>query len=205
MPTPLRDYVQHVMLEKSRGARLYRAVQAAWEEANEAYPERSRWQRKSTFRGIMWETATRKIGEISFDDSDFRVIRHRDTASFIVEDSVLLRFKHGDIELTTRNYPTTEASDFHRHDVDLYGFVGLQRVELVYVLNEFETALVWVGIAAHSEGKFLWKLELSAEGVVEVPAFLDIGSEELDTARLARLKSDQAGTRPDKKTDSGKS
>lgn len=205
MPTPLHDYVQHVMLERGRGIHLYQAVKSAWDEATESYPERSRWQRKSTFRGIVWETAVRKIGELSFEDPDFKVVYHRDTASFIVEDAVLIRFKHGDLELSTSNFPTAEAKDFDNHAVDLYGFKGLQRVELVYVLNEFETELVWVGIAAHSSGKFLWKLELSAEGIVPAPATLDVDVPEGDTAKLARLKREDAKDRQEKRKDNGKS
>ena len=40
----------------------------------------------------------------------------------------------------TRNYPTRLANLFHTHSGDLFGFEGHHRVEIVHVLNRFQTA-----------------------------------------------------------------
>ncbi|MDE3809986.1 hypothetical protein I7I49_06790 [Sinorhizobium meliloti] len=187
MPLPLKDYVRQVLLENGRAGKIHNAVRAAWSKAISTYPERAGWQRKSTFRGIVWEAAVRELEAASLGDAGFRTVFHRDTASFILDDAVLFRFKHADVSLATANYPTPEASAFDDHEADLYGFRGLQRVELCYVLDEFEMSIVWIGIAARQQGEHLWSIELNNAGVVTPEAALPF-EEEVDVAKLARLK-----------------
>jgi hypothetical protein len=93
-----------------------------------------------------------------------RVVNHYDTTSIIFDDTVLLRCKKASIELYTANYPTPLAESFHRHNSDLFGYHGLQRVELAHVFNRFETDLEWVGIVAREKRKILWNFELGAPG-----------------------------------------
>jgi hypothetical protein len=70
----------------------------------------------------------------------------------------------------------------------LFGYAGLQRVRLCYVLDEFETSVIWVGIAAHNKGSFLWKIELGDSGAVAAPERLPLGDDDNDTGKLVRLK-----------------
>jgi hypothetical protein len=206
MPLPLKEFVQQVVLENSRASKIYHAVHRAWNATVEEYPERALWRRKSTFRGLVWEAVVQELAVIAAEDPDIQFIEHRDTASFVMEDSVLFRFKHADVALATANYPTAEASSFDDHDKDLYGFIGLQRVELCYVLNEFETAIVWVGIAARVNGNHLWKLELGHSGIMAAPAELPIFDQnaESDPAKLAKIKKPaQDEGKKEKKDNSG--
>ncbi|MFG1416998.1 hypothetical protein V5F38_04170 [Xanthobacter sp. V0B-10] len=203
MPLPRRDFVEQVLLEKGRAARIHEAVRSAWVGANDAYPQRARWRRKSTFRGLVWEDAVRELSLLSVDDPDFKYVEHRDTASFIINDAVLFRFKHADVSLTTANFPTPEAEQFDDHDIDLYGYAGLQRVELCYVLNEFETDVIWVGVAARHKGVHLWKIELNDAGVVVPSAELPLIEPEADPAKLAKIKAPGQQTVEKKTKDSG--
>ncbi|MEW9534894.1 hypothetical protein MRBLRC7O_000091 [Agrobacterium radiobacter] len=205
MALPLRDFVQQVLLENGRASKIYDAVDAGWSKAKEKYPERARWLRKSTFRGLVWEAVVNELHQCTFDDAGFDLVSHRDTASFVLEDSVLFRFKHADVSLTTSTYPTIEARSFDDHAVDLYGYTGLQRVELCYVLNEFETDIVWTGISARSQGEWLWKIELSSSGIVQdVQDMLPLDNEELNIEKLANLKSMRTDTASeDKKKNDG--
>lgn len=189
MPLPLRDFVHQVLIENGRDALIFQAIKRSWEGTSEKYPERGRWRRKSTFRGLVWEEIVSDLAAIEATDKDFRLVSHRDTVSFIVEDAVLFRVKHADVTLATTNYPTPEAVSFDNHEVDLYGYIGLQRVELCYVLNEFETSIIWVGIAARSNGVHLWKIELSDSGVLAPVETLPLEPEtESDPAQLAKLR-----------------
>ncbi|WP_313606330.1 hypothetical protein [Rhizobium sp.] len=187
MALPLRDYVQQVLIERDRASQIHAAVHNAWQQTKDKYPERGRWVRKSTFRGLMWEAAVRELEKIGHDDPDFSSVFHCDTASFVIEQAVLFRFKHADAALTTANYPTAEAVAFDDHEVDLWGFKGLQRVELCYVLDEFETSVIWVGVAARLHGKFLWKIELDAAGIA-TPLEGELFREDVDASKLARIK-----------------
>ena len=203
MPLPLRDFVQQVLLEKDRAALIHRAVHRAWDRAIEQYPERALWRRKSTFRGLVWEEAVRELSALTANDTDIKFVEHRDTASFILEDSVLFRFKHADVSLSTANYPTPEASSFDRHELDLYGYGGLQRVELCYVLNEFETAIIWLGVSARLDGTHLWKIELNNAGVMMPVAELPLPEPEADPAKLAKIKRPEPQQEEKKKKDNG--
>jgi hypothetical protein len=51
---------------------------------------------------------------------------------------------------------------FHEHQADLFGFTGLQRIEAVYIPNQFDTGVIWTGIVARSGHAELWNLELTA-------------------------------------------
>ena len=108
------------------------------------------------------------------------------------------------MSLATANYPTQEASAFDNHEVDLYGFAGLQRVELCYVLNEFETAIVWVGISARNNGAHLWKIELSETGILAPATQLPLFDDVVDVSRLAKLKDDNKDDRKSDKKNEGK-
>ena len=202
MPLPIRNVVNEVFAKNDRAAKIYNAVRRAWDSAVERYPERGRWIRKATFRGIVWEDVVRELNSFAASDPDVAPLFHRDTASFILDKAVLFRFKHANVSLATANFPTPEAVAYDDHDVDLYGHEGLQRVELCYVLNEFETEVIWVGISARSNGEFLWKIELTSDGVAipMEPDFFD--DDEFDPLRIASFKqpkSDEAEQNKDKK------
>ncbi|MBV1701064.1 MAG: hypothetical protein KGQ46_04515 [Hyphomicrobiales bacterium] len=203
MPLPLKEFVQQVLLEGNRAAKIHRAIRNAWKTADEKYPERANWRRKSTFRGLFWEEAIRELSAIASEDAGFVVIEHRDTVSFILENSVLFRFKHADLALGTANYPTPEATSFDDHENDLYGFAGLQRVELCHVFNEFETEIIWIGITARNMGRHLWKLELSDLGISIPAPELPIVMPEMDTAKLVRVKKTDNDQGREKKKDNG--
>ena len=70
MPLPLKEFVQHVLLENDRAARMYEAVRLGWIAACEKYPERGRWRRKATFRALVWEEAVRELAQLGGDDPD---------------------------------------------------------------------------------------------------------------------------------------
>lgn len=202
MPVPLEDHVRQVLLENDRGTKFYRAVKEGWAALDQLYPQRHRWRRKSSARHMVWEEVVQRLFDVAAKDEYIVPIEHRDTVSLIVENEVLFRLKFADTSLITRNYPTPEAEEFDNHDVDLYGFSGLQRVKLCYVPDEYETNLLWTGIAASNKGKFLWKIELEDTGAVAPPARLPFPEEEVDTTRFARLKK-PAEEKQDKKKDNG--
>ena len=191
MPVPLEDHVRQVLLERERGAKFHKAVGDGWQRAIEKYPERDRWRRKSTFRAIVWEEVTDELSIVAAGDRDLEWLPHQDTISIIAENEVLFRLKHADIALTTSNYPTQEAVAFDNHDKDLYGYSDLQRVRLCYVPDQFESKLLWRGIAAHYKGIFLWNIELDEAGALAPIERLPLQEPGLDVTKIARLKRDR--------------
>lgn len=201
MPLPLEEHVRLILLERERGRRLHEAVCSGWKAFKANQPRRHLWRRKSSSRHMVWEEVADHLVQM-VDDEGVEVLEHRDTLSLIVDDEVMIRLKHADVALVTQNVPTGEAVEYDDHDVDLFERTGLQRVRLCYVLNRYETELTWVGVAAHNLGRFLWKIELGSEGMVAPEPRLPIEAPEIDTTKLARLKS-KPPKEDKKKKDSG--
>jgi hypothetical protein len=65
----------------------------------------------------------------------------------------------------------------------LFGYAGLQRVEAVYIPNQFETNILWSGVVARDAN---WNFEFVEP--VTVPAATIPQPAATPTADLARLK-----------------
>lgn len=198
MPIPLEDHVRQVLLENNRASAIYTAVHDGWSSFEANYPSRHLWRRKSSSRAMVWEEIVRKLAAVSASDDGTKLIEHRDTVSLVIEDEILLRLKHANTALITQNFPTEEAQAYDDHEVDLFGFSGLQRVKLCYVLDEFESSLIWVGVTATHKGKLLWKIELKGEGAALAVSELPLVEIAHDTARLAKLKDDRVAKKQNK-------
>jgi hypothetical protein len=172
MPIPDRDIIVPIFERHDRDIRCRNAVEGAWTIVRASYPELGWFRRKSTARSLMWEHSVQGVIAALEADAGIRAVPHFDTVSFILEDKVLLRLKKADSQLVTSNFPTPLAGLFHRHERDLYGHEGFQRVELVHVFNPLQTEITWIGIVARDEKKnVLWEHELRYGGgaVVELP------------------------------------
>lgn len=161
MSKPLKEFVQQVLAEHNRGEYLRQSLEYA-DSMVSALAMSATWRRKGTRRAVFWEFAVDKFIELTQDDPGLHVQEHHDTVSFIFDKEILVRFKKADIGLHSSNYPTPTAELFHEHQADLFGFTGLQRVEAVYVPNQFDTGIIWTGVVARDGDKELWHLELAA-------------------------------------------
>lgn len=159
MPKPLKEFVQQVLAEHNRAAEIRQAMEAG-DEALKKQSDNGWWRRKSTRRAYFWENAVAKLIDLTADDPGLEVVRHFDTVSFVYDDAVLVRLKKADYTLHSSNYPTPTAELFHDHQSDLFGHVGLQRVEAVYIPNRFDTNILWSGIVARDGHAPLWHFEL---------------------------------------------
>lgn len=203
MPRPLKDSVRRVLSKHDRSTKIRSAIYSAWDTIQATYPQRSWFRRKSTVRGLMWEHAISNVIDVLGNAPGVYVLHHFATVSFIFDDAVLLRVKKADIELKTSNYPTALADLFYEHQKDLFGHVGLQRVEAAYVLNQFETDVDWIGVVAQQEDKQLWNFELE-----DAPAMARIipppPPAKRPTSALAKLKKAGIDVKENNKDDQGK-
>jgi hypothetical protein len=195
---PLKEYVQQVLAEHGRGDKIRRAFEHANAVVN-LRAESATWRRKSTRRAIFWELAVEKLIELTMEDPGLHRVEHYDTMSFIFDDAVLVRLKKADISLQTSNYPTPTAELFHVHQADLFGFAGLQRVEAVYIPNQFDTDIVWCGVVAHQGDVELWHFELTAP--MAVPTAALPAPAQPSTTELAKVKNQAKGANQKKSND----
>lgn len=184
MPKPIKDHVERILAKHDRNRKVREAIDFGW-HSRTGCPGHATWARKGTRASVVWEGSRQRFQELMFDDPDCAIIPHHDTFSYVLDDSLLLRFKKANVTLQTNNYPTPLHGLFDEHDEDLFGYNGLQRVEAVYVLDRFETKMVWAGIVAFDRGRHLWHFELPDEGVV---AGAITPKPRTDTSGLATLK-----------------
>jgi hypothetical protein len=200
MPAPDKVTVRNTMKKRNRGVVLRRAMEDAW-VAVKANPDKSWWRRKTTRAELIWEHSVQNAVVGFADDPEVQIISHHDTVSFVFDDAVLVRVKKADFQLRTRNFPTTQASLFHEHNADLFGHVGLQRVEAVYVFNRFETELDWIGIVAQERTGVLWRFELGAEEIDTVVEFPVVARSEPAADRVLKIRTKTTGDGPAIKKD----
>jgi hypothetical protein len=164
---PLKEFVQQVLAEHDRGDKMRQAIEYA-DMTVRSLAISATWRRKGTRRALFWEFAVDKFIELTQGDPGLHVQEHHDTVSFVFDDEILVRFKKADMGLHSSNYPTPTAELFHEHHADLFGFTGLQRVEAVYVPNQFDTGIIWTGVVARDGHRELWHLELTAPVTVPI-------------------------------------
>jgi hypothetical protein len=182
---PLKEFVQQVLAEHDRGEKMRQALEYANSTVS-ALAISATWRRKGTRRALFWEFAVDKFIELTQGDPGLHVQEHHDTVSFIFDDEILVRFKKADMGLHSSNYPTPTAELFHEHSADLFGFTGLQRIEAVYVPNQFDTGILWTGVVARDGNRELWNLELTAPIAVPVatlPAPAATSADDLATVK----------------------
>jgi hypothetical protein len=196
MTTPVEAIVRAVLTKNNRGIKIQRSISAAWDSVK-ANPDRPWWRRKTTSAAVMWEHAINNTIAALADDRGVVVVPHHDTISFVIDDAVLLRIKKADLELMSSNVQTELAALFHEHAADLFGYNGLQRIEAVYILNQFETGLFWTGVVAREQDVPLFHFsfdDLAPPAVEPTPLPM---APRPSPADLATLKRDGKGKKPD--------
>ena len=200
MPIPIENHVKQILEKLDREKKLLEAIRHGWISRTN-HPGNNQWRRKSTRAHVVWEAATQKAIELFADDSGVRVIQHYDTLSYVFDDAVLLRFKKTGLTLRSSNIQTTLSSLFHDHKSDLFGHQGLQRVEACYVLNRWESEIVWAGIVARENKAHLWHFELDtpdADAIV-LPFQSAPRAAPADLAKIKKDKTAQPETKTEQK------
>lgn len=96
-------------------------------------------------------------------------IIHRDqTTKFLFEDEVLLRFKKGNAMGFGSNIETKAVLDFIDPMAVIPGLPDAQKVEVVYTLNDIETTVYQISIAARDHNTLLWSYNLEGSGLAEI-------------------------------------
>lgn len=120
--------------------------------------EFSRSEHGRTRASIMWERMVAHGREKFELLPNWEIKKHFGTMSFIVDDSVLFRFKKGDENGLSNNYRTQLSLAFHDPTIeDLFGLCPLDRVEIVYILNKLETKIIDVRIVARNGDDKVWE------------------------------------------------
>lgn len=140
---------------------------------------------------IVWDAMMQHALDAFENDPRVDVVSRSQTYYFLIDDTVVLRFKKGNVSGLSRNYPTQEALKFHEPENDLFGYPT--KVEVVYVLDHTETEVSQILVVARNANQVIWSYNLvenTAANVVDLAVEQPVPQRE--TRRIVRLKDDKS-------------
>lgn len=132
-------------------------------------PDRAKYTNRSTRASMIWNRTFEHAQRVFEDNSDVRVIEKDNTFYYLYKDEVLFRLKKGDENGLSRNYPTQTALAFYDPQAELFDTLPeIQRVDIVYALNELETAIDNVMVVGRVKNQVIWTYSLQREKVADI-------------------------------------
>jgi hypothetical protein len=151
-----------------REAKIVRAFRAAWKDVQADQARYGRWPR--TRANMVFERLSVRLQEEFIDDTGIRFFFSDETVKIGIDDIVLGRAKKANGRGLGQNVTTQANLNFCEAQEELPGFVGLQKVEIVYVVNRFGTAISEIVVQARDGDVRLWAFALTDEAAApEVP------------------------------------
>ena len=200
MPVPRSEIVQPI-IDNHREA-IVAVVLGAWQDWI-ASPHPGIWRQSRSRANFVWEQMIERV-HLSFDGkSGIHIIEGHATYKFLIDDTVLFRFKKGDETGLSANVPTQHALAFHDHDQDLLGLPKVHRVEVVYQLNRLETEITDIIVVARDEDAVVWSYSLlnAAERIAPLPIPAPSGEPQTRPARHLVRPRDASETADQNKQD----
>lgn len=145
-----------------------KAVNSAWNSWVTG-PTAPRMQHPRVRANIIWnDYFYEMLNEIEQGEhGDIRFAKIPYNQGFVIDGRYFIRFKKGDSNYRSSNYPTQTTLNFHDPDVDLFG--GDVRLELLYVLDRDGVGIDKI-VLTQRKGQFVaWAIDLSAENVITLP------------------------------------
>lgn len=172
MPIPSEPSVRAI-LTPSREAKIWRAFHAAWEDVAADIAKYSIWPRSRA--NMMFERLAVHLQEEFASESDkIRFCFADETVKVVFDEQLLVRFKKANGRGLGQNIETTATLLFCEQERDLFGFAGFQKIEIVYVVNAFGTAIRNILVQARDGDVRVWcyplnRPEVMGEGAPVVP------------------------------------
>jgi len=157
MQTPNQTIVrQHL---KPYEATLKKIILNAWEEWKVS-PEYPRTRYKRTQACVVFERIVEGALEHLSFDARIHIEEKHESVTFLVDDTVLFRFKKANEQGMSSNYPTQLAMAYHDHEQDLFGLPEVQRVEVTYVLNQLQTEVDRILVVGRLKNAVSWQYDI---------------------------------------------
>jgi hypothetical protein len=137
-----------------REAKIYQAFQEAWEDVRKDRSRYSIWPR--TRANMVFERLAVRLQEQFIDDPSVRFEFANETVKIIFDDKIVVRVKKADGRGLGHNVQTGMNDLF----CDQAGFGPLDKIEIVYVLNVFETEIKRVMVQARDGDVRLWAYQM---------------------------------------------
>lgn len=149
------------VLHPTREAKIARALTKAWQDWIDN-PHRSlysRWPR--TRANMVFERIADRLQEEFADDLGVHFHFQDETIKVVFDDRIIVRFKKADEDGFGINIPTQATIAFCEAQAELPGLPGLQKVEILYHLNELGTIIAGITAQARDGEMRLWAYPLA--------------------------------------------
>lgn len=155
----MRSQEEVQTLLKSLHAPLAHIVMGAWDDWKQMSSQIGGRFARTSANVVFERMIARAIPE--FDSMPGMHIKSgHQTVHFLYQSAVLFRFKKGDDNGLSRNYPTQTALAFNDQNCDLFGAPGISRIDIVYQLDRLATRVVDVAVVARHESNVLWSYSI---------------------------------------------
>jgi hypothetical protein len=135
-------------------------VRGAWADWL-ALPNRSRLRFSRTRANVVHDLMVDR-GIAAFNgEADVRVIMKDETAKFLFDRHVLVRFKKGGGKGLGSNIETQAVLAFTDPQLLIPGLPDVQKVDVVYVLNDLQTMIDRVAVTARDNDVRLWFYDIT--------------------------------------------
>jgi hypothetical protein len=107
------------------------------------------------------------------EDKNVRTVRRDETVKFVIGERVVLRVKKANEQGLGSNIRTQATMDFVEQQQKIPGLPRLQKVEVVYVLNDLQTKIEQVLVVARNQDVRLWYYEIGPDrgaAVLSIPS-----------------------------------
>ena len=166
MPIPSEVSVRPILDEIREPIIL--AIRSAWDDWLSS-DFNGVWRCKRSRANFVWEQIIERVNSDLLGHDAVHVIDGHETMKFLVHDKVLFRFKKADETGRSSNVATQLALAFHDHDQDLFNLPEVQRVEIVYKLNQLETQIADICVVARDSNRVAWEYSLLDAGEATMP------------------------------------
>ena len=153
MPIASLDDVRRI-IGPDREERLSRAFHKAWEDVAADIHKYPRWPR--TRANMIFERLAIRLQEEFIDDFGVSFYFHDETVKMVLDDTILARCKKADEQGLGHNIDTQANIAFIEAQLELPGLEELQKMEIVYGVNQFGTEMDGIAVQARDGDMRLW-------------------------------------------------
>jgi hypothetical protein len=161
-----------LVITPAREAKLYRSFHQAWDDVQQDRSRYPIWAR--TRAGMVFERLAIRLQENFADDPGVYFAFASETVKIIFDNKLVARCKKADSQGLGHNIPTM-ANDLFCDQGSLPGFPAPDKIEIVYVLNAYSTAINRIVVQERDGDVRLWAYNIddtalpSAAPVVPFP------------------------------------
>jgi len=135
-------------------------VRSAWDDDWGNSPHRAQIRYRRTRANLVHDFIIHRAVAAFDENKDVHVVHQDETAKFLFKQKVLLRFKKGDANSLGANITTQAVLAFTDPQMMMPGLPDVQKVDVVYVLNDFETSIDRVSVTARDNEVRLWSYDI---------------------------------------------